>query len=145
MDRTRGAHSPYCLPSQMTVPIALKWLLVYEDPVSGVVTLGRGIPRDRLAHGLSIKVDRAPTRRGEVSYAIQSRIDDGAIDAVLTLPQRNGKPFRLRLRAPEGNILAAVKAVRPEEVALAIEGDCIVFPADLSGRVELTTNWTRAS
>jgi len=60
MDRARGAHSPYCLPSQMTVPIALKWLLVYEDPVTSTLTLGRGIPRDRLGHGQSIGVTDAP-------------------------------------------------------------------------------------
>ena len=48
MDRARGAHSPYCLPAQMTVPIAAKWLLVYEDPVTDIVTLGWGLPRECL-------------------------------------------------------------------------------------------------
>lgn len=143
MDRARGAHSPYCLPAQMTVPIVLKWLLVYEDPVSGIITLGRGIPRDRLAHGRMIGVDDAPTRRGMVSYSIQSQIDDGRVTAAVTLPERAGKPVHLRLRVPEGHVLESASAVAPQNVRLAVEGDCVVFPANLAGRVELTTTWRR--
>ena len=141
MDRSRAAHSPYCLPAQMTVPIVLKWLLVYEDPVTGAVTLGQGIPREKLAHGLTIGVDRAPTRRGAVSFSIHSRIDDGAIDAIVTLPPRAGKSLRLRLRAPMGMTLESVSALGQSIVTLAVEGDCVVFPPELSGRIELTTKW----
>ena len=70
MDRARGAHSPYCLPAQMTVPIAVKWMLVHEDPSTGVITLGHAAPRERLAHGQAIGVTDAPTRRGKVSFRI---------------------------------------------------------------------------
>jgi hypothetical protein len=141
MDRERGAHSPYCLPAQMTVPIAAKWLLVFEDPITGVMTLGHGVPREQLAHGRSLGVAAAPTRRGNLAYTLISRIDDGEIDARVTLPPRPGTAIRLRLRAPGPRTLASVTIANRTGVTVGIDGDCLVFPQDLTGEVVLSTHW----
>lgn len=144
MDRARGAHSPYCLPAQMTVPIAAKWLLVHEDPVSGEITLGRGIPRERLAHGRTIGVTGAPTRRGRLGFTITSRIFDGEIAARIDLPERPGAPIRLRLRAPEPFTLRSAKMLGPEGATLVIDKDCVLIPRAMSGSIEIATRWSRA-
>ncbi len=144
MDRARGAHSPYCLPAQMTVPIALKWLLVHEDPISGAITLARGVPRERLAHGRTIGVKDAPTRRGKISYRIDSRIDEGEILASVTLPDRPGAPIRLRLRAPKPFVLAGAKLRGAQETPLPIDGDCVVLPEGMVGEIAIATRWTAA-
>lgn len=140
MDRSRGAHSPYCLPSQMTVPIAAKWLLVYEDPVSGVITLGRGLPRDCLADGRTIAASHAPTRRGRLDFTLTSRLASGEIDADINLPERPGAAIRLRLRAPRGYVL---QSAHTDGETLAIDGDCVVLSEGRTGRVRLVTKWSR--
>jgi len=66
MDRDRGAHNPYCVPAQMTVPTIAKWLLVFEDPLDGTITLGQGVPRVWLHDGKEVGVERGPTRWGPV-------------------------------------------------------------------------------
>jgi hypothetical protein len=144
MDRARGAHSPYCLPAQMTLPIVLRWLLVFEDPVIGTITLGHGIPRERLAHGREIGVDGAPTRLGKISYKIWSRIGEGVISATVDLPERQGADVRLRLRAPRPFSLVSAHITDREDIKLAVQGDCILLPPDRSGRLEVTTRWRSA-
>jgi len=144
LDRDRGAHSPYCLPSQMTVPIAAKWFLVFEDPLDGTIVLGRALPRRWLAHGEEVVVEAAPTRRGAVGFRLHSRLNDGLIDAQVTLPQRPGAPLHLRLRAPLGYRLAGVDVTSPNAPEVRIDGDEIIFPALSTGEVELITRWTHA-
>lgn len=144
MDRSRGAHSPYCLPAQMTVPIAAKWLLVYENPVDGSVTLGHGLPRECLENGRTLSVDGAPTRWGNVGYRLQSQLADGGISARITLPERPGATIILRLRAPSGFRLESAETLGANAVTLAIEDDRIVLPRDATGVIELVTKWTGA-
>jgi hypothetical protein len=141
MDRARGAHSPYCLPAQMTVPIVMKWLLVYEHPVTDVLTLGHAIPRDRLSHGATIGVRNAPTRHGRISFELQSRIDDGEVEAKIELPERHSGRVRLRLRAPVEGALESATVVGGAGIVLAIEGDCVELPVDLSGSVTIIARW----
>lgn len=144
LDRDRGAHSPYCLPAQMTVPIAAKWFLVFEDPLDGTIVLGRAVPRRWLAHGEEIVVEAAPTRRGTVGFRLHSRLEDGLVDAQVTLPERPGAPVHLRLRAPLGYRLAGVDVTSASPLDVRVRGDEIIFPAQSTGVVELTTRWTHA-
>ena len=143
MDRARGAHSPYCLPSQMTVPIAAKWLLVYEDPVSGEITLGRGIPRDRLEQGRSISVADAPTRRGKLGFSFSSNIANGEILARVSMPDRPGASIRLRFRAPRPYMLQSAMITGPDNRQLAVDGDCVLLPEDAAGQISIATRWSR--
>ncbi len=143
MDRARGAHSPYCLPAQMTLPIVVKWLLVHEDPITGVITLARGVPRECLGQGRTIGVSGAPTRRGKVSYRMISRIDDGEVLATVTLPDRPGAAIRLRIRAPQPFALVSARVTNRDDIELATEDDCVVLPAAATGTLAITTRWTR--
>ena len=142
MDRTRGAHSPYCLPAQMTVPIVAKWLLVYEDPVSGAIILCHGLPRDFLADGRSLCVEGAPTRRGKLGFQLNSQISKGVISVQVRLPERAGGCIILRLRAPLGHRLASAEIVGATPTALAIETERVVLPKDAIGVIDLVTQWT---
>jgi len=141
MDRARGAHSPYCLPAQMTVPIAAKWLLLFEDPVTGVLTLGHGLPRDCLADGRTLKVENAPSRWGSLGYELRSQIAAGSISARVTLPQRPGATLRLRLRAPLGCRLVAAKTTGSHPTALAVDGDHVLLPDGAAEVLDITTTW----
>ncbi len=73
--------------------------------------LARGVPRAWLADGQVIRVARAPTCLGPLSYEIRSRVAAGEIQARIEPPRRNppaGMRLRLRLRHPDGKPIAAV-------------------------------------
>jgi hypothetical protein len=60
VDRNQSSVS-FCTPATLTAPILLKWLLVWEHPVSHTVWLGRAIPRDWLSEGETVAVAGAGT------------------------------------------------------------------------------------
>jgi hypothetical protein len=78
-----------------------RWLLVFEDPESGTLWLGRAIPRAWLADGKVTGVSGAPTSYGRIGFAITSQVSAGSISAQIELPRAGIRaPIKLRLRAP---------------------------------------------
>src|SRR6185312_8404195 len=59
---------PYCTPSQVTIPILTKLMLVFEDPDASVLWLGKATPREWLEPGKHVAITGAPTRFGTVGY-----------------------------------------------------------------------------
>jgi len=100
--------APYCTPAQLVVPLITRWLLVFEDPESNSVWLGKGIPSDWLADGKSIRVSNAPTQWGKLSYSVESRLNAGTIEAQIQFPANFAAETRLRLRVPATRTLKAV-------------------------------------
>ena len=100
----------------MVAPLYLKWMLVYEEPLTHTLWLAKAMPRSWLAEGESVVVQRAPTAYGRIGFTLTSRItSEHRIHANLTLPRewaargaatRGGGPLapsgglRLRLRVP---------------------------------------------
>jgi hypothetical protein len=77
----------YASPAQMVVPLHTKFMLVFEDPISGSLQLCKAIPRSWLQTGERVAVRRAPTSRGRVSLALSSHLaTSGTITANVTLP-----------------------------------------------------------
>lgn len=69
-----------------------------------------GTSRRWLADGKTISIERAPTAFGPVSLRIESHLNDGRLDASVTLPSRNQPPRTLlRARVPEGWQVTAAK------------------------------------
>jgi len=59
----------YAVPAQLAVPMLVKWMLVFEDPLDEVLWLGRGVPDTWLEVGFEVR--NAPTRWGPVSYRVE--------------------------------------------------------------------------
>jgi len=137
MDRDRAQHSPYCLPAQATIPIITKWLLVYEDPLTRVVTLGRGTPRAWLDDGLGYGADGAPTRWGAIGFRVRSHVRDGYVDAEIDLPGRPGAAVRLRLRLPGQLVPRRVESLGDEDPVMRLDGDTVSIPPGAQGNVRL--------
>lgn len=132
---TRRLRAGQVVPCQVMVPVMLRWGLVYEERDSDVLWLCRAIPRRWLATGGKVKAGRVPTRFGEVGFAVR-RTTAEELEVKLRLPKGGlAAQLRLRLRLPEGEGVAEAKL---GEEGLAVEGDTVLCPQGLAGKVRLT-------
>ena len=110
-DRDVGS-TDYVAAGVHLAPTYLKWALLFEDPNSRAVWVGKAVPRDWLALGQQpLAVSNATTRYGRVSFRIQAEkaATQGGfrVRASVLLPPSyaaaaNAPPggVRLRLRVP---------------------------------------------
>ena len=105
-------------------------LMLIEEHGDDLI-LGKAIPREWLAQGKSVKVERALTYFGEMSYEIRSRTDEGLIEADIELPRRN-PPARvtLRLRHPRQEPIVRVEISGQEWPWFDGSNETIVLPLD---------------
>jgi hypothetical protein len=97
-----GANAaPYCSPAQLTVPMLLRWMLVFEDPRSETLSLLKGAPRHWFAPGRTIAVAAAPTRWGKVGFRVHVE-DDWSLSIALDLPSGFPAAVQIALRLPDG-------------------------------------------
>jgi hypothetical protein len=104
-----GGGAIFCIPAQQTIPLLVRWMLVFEDSEKDQLHFGRAIPRDWIATGKPIAIERAPTRYGRVSYKLETR-GDGTLAATVSLPSTGRLPKELHVtfRASAGKTIASV-------------------------------------
>ena len=72
IDRTRGGYA-YASPGQANVPMALKWMLCFEEPETRTLWLAKATPRDWLAPGEQpLRAYNLTTRYGRISYTLST-------------------------------------------------------------------------
>jgi hypothetical protein len=103
-----GGMPLFCMPAQLTIPLLLRWMLVFEDSTGETLYLGRAIPRAWMGSGQSIGIHDAPTRWGRTSFQLRAT-NDGAVEGIVTLPDREVPATWLSVRAPAGKQLATVQ------------------------------------
>jgi len=141
IDPARTA-APYCVPSQLAVPLLVRWLLVWEDPNLEKLWLCRAVPQEWLEDGKTVAASGVPTRWGAVGFRIVSHLAENRIDAELVLPSPSaGQETKLRLRAPGGRAIEKVLLAGQPQPALTVSGDTITIPAAFSGRLALTVQY----
>ncbi|NCO40483.1 MAG: hypothetical protein COZ06_32460 [Armatimonadetes bacterium CG_4_10_14_3_um_filter_66_18] len=106
----------HCIPSQLTIPLATRWMLVCE--LGDGLWLCRGTPRQWLDDGQTVAVRNAPTRWGRVSFALQSQLAQGRIAASIQFAADPPPVLYCRFRLPEGKTIARVEAEFPEGLEL---------------------------
>lgn len=112
----------YCSPAECVQPMLLRWLLAFEEPDAELLWLGKGVPRDWLAPGKSMRVGNIPTRWGRAGYAIDAA--KGAIEARVDLPKGIAAEVRLRLRG------AAIRSATVDgKPATLVDSETIRLPA----------------
>ena len=90
------------------MPLDLKWMLLWEAPLSHDLTLCKGTPRAWLRDGGEIAVRGAHTSLGRVSFNVSSRLGDSpprVLAYVRLVPSARGHAdagLLLRLRVPSG-------------------------------------------
>jgi hypothetical protein len=100
-----GGMPLFCMPAQLTIPLLLRWMLVFEDSAGQSLYLGRALPRLWLASGGPMGITAAPTRWGRAGFQLQAA-KDGTICGSVNLPDRDTPAaVWLSLRVPAGKRL----------------------------------------
>jgi hypothetical protein len=133
--------APYCTPAQLVVALMTKWLLVFEDPQSDTLWLGKAIPREWLANGQTVAVREAPTRWGRIGFDIKSQIDSKQITANIKLPADFAATTVLRLRAPDHAILKSVTLNGRSWSNFDPEAETITIPASTSSSITVLAQY----
>ncbi|MFT4247041.1 MAG: hypothetical protein QM581_03250 [Pseudomonas sp.] len=102
-----GGMPLFCMPAQLTVPLLLRWMLVFDQ--DDALYLARALPRDWLASGRPIALHGAPTQWGRASLQLQADPAQGTIEGEVVLPERMPASVWLSLRVPAGTTLRKVE------------------------------------
>jgi len=121
-----GGMPLFCMPAQMTVPLLLRWMLVFDQDQD--LYLARALPRDWLATGKPVDLRGAPTPWGLVSVRLQADTTQRRIDAEVTLPASRPDTTWLTLRVPTGTALREVTVDGRPVRATGPHNDRIALP-----------------
>jgi len=132
-----GNAAPYCTPAQLFVELMTRWLLVFENPESDILWLGKAIPREWLADGKAVAVSNAPTRWGRVSFLIVSHLRGGTVTAKINLPPGYSAVTKLRLRVPDGVKIRGVSLNGKPWTQFDSLQEAVTLPRGLSGIFDL--------
>jgi hypothetical protein len=133
--------APYCTPAQLVVALMTRWLLVFEDPQSETLWLGKAIPRPWLEDGKSTSVSQAPTRWGRVGFSIVSHMKENSISAQVELPSSFPAVTKFRLRTPDNAKLKSVTLNGKPWTQFSADDETITIPAGTSGTVNLVAQY----
>ena len=134
--------APYCSPAQVVVPLITRWLLVFEDPQSETLWLGKGLPRDWLQDGKTTSVSGAPTRWGKVGFTVVSHLQNDSIAVKLALPPTHfAARTVIRLRAPEGRRMKSVTVNSKPWKEFDPKEETITIPAGYSEVVDVSASY----
>jgi hypothetical protein len=134
--------SPYCTPAQLVASLMTRWLLVFEDPESDTLWVGKAIPRAWFDEGKITTVANAPTRWGRVGFSIVSHVMSGTIAAQLELPTAGlHAETRLRLRAPHNAPIKSVTLNGKDWTQFDAASEVITIPAGIGGAVHIVAHY----
>jgi hypothetical protein len=136
-----GGGALFCIPAQQTIPLLVRWMLVFEDSEKDQLHFGRAIPRDWIATGKPIAIDRAPTRYGRISYKLEVR-GDGTLAVTVSLPPAGRLPKELHVtfRAPAGKTITSVTVNGKAGRLGGTHGDAAVIAPNGSRHFEVIAN-----
>jgi hypothetical protein len=132
-----GDGTLFCIPAQQTIPLLLRWALVFEDPDAERLYFGRALPRRWVGTGKTIGIEQAPTRWGRVDYRLEHR-GENQLAATIALPKTGALPAELQVtfRVPQGRSIQGLSVNGHDVAAGGRKKDAAVFPS--AGKREFT-------
>jgi hypothetical protein len=115
-----GGLPLFCIPAQLTIPLLVRWMLVYEDQDAERLYLGRALPTAWIESGKRIAIDQAPTRWGRVGFTLRMTAPGHRIEGEVRLPLSFPAETHLRIRLTKGRRIVRATA---GETVLAVSGD----------------------
>ena len=102
----RNLVSPsFCAPAGLVAPLNMKYMLLFEEPVSHTLWVGKALPRLWLTQNQRVSVSDAPTAYGRVAFEYISSISAlGSVSIGVLWPTHSGRTpkggIRVRVRVP---------------------------------------------
>ena len=133
-----GNSALFCIPAQQTIPLLIRWMLVLEDSDEEKLYFARGVPCEWVVSGKEIRIDRAPTRWGRVSFKLVAMPAAKSIAASVEL-SRSGSPkeVHVRLRLPAENKLVKVKVNGRTATLRGPRNDTVIIQTRNGNRFEV--------
>ncbi len=133
-----GNSALFCIPAQQTIPLLIRWMLVLEDSDEEKLYFARGVPCEWVVSGKEIRIDRAPTRWGRVSFKLVAMPAAKSIAASVEL-SRSGSPkeVHVRLRLPAQNKLLKVKVNGRTATLRGPRNDTVIIQTRNGNRFEV--------
>ena len=134
----RGDHFKTSDEAQSTY-----WLrLMFINEQGNDLYLAQAIPRYWLADGKSVRIERAASRFGPLSWSIESFADRGKIKALVEPPRRHPpENIYLRIRHPQARPIRSVTLNGNPYSRFDVQKEWVVLPHDASERQELVLTY----
>jgi hypothetical protein len=104
-----GDSALFCIPAQLTIPLLVRWMLVFEDADEERLYLGRALPHSWVGSEKEISIEGAPTRWGRVSFSLKTNMAAKTAHASVKLEKQEAREIYLRIRLPERTHLLSAK------------------------------------
>jgi hypothetical protein len=132
----RSFYLPPNSASNAMFLITLRYLLIQDwdlddDGRPETLRLLYGAPSRWLKDGTSLKVERAPTMFGELSYTVESRLAKGEVVMIVRTPPRRPQKLLIRLPLPPGWKMTEAKS---GNIRLRLENDGSVDASTIADR-----------
>jgi len=133
-----GGTATFCIPAQQTIPIVVRWMLVLEDSDEDRLYFGKGLPREWVASGQSIRIDQAPTRWGRVNFHLAAKPSTKSVSAIVELARSaSPKEVQVKLRMPlDRAVKSATVNGRAAQLG-GLHGDTVIFQPGSEKRFEV--------
>jgi hypothetical protein len=142
----KDTAASYCTPAQLVVPMMLRSVLVMEDPATNDLWLAKGTPRAWPMDGQRITVEDAPTRWGQIGYAIRSLLGQNNVEADLSLSAASFAVLViLRLRTPNGYVMKNVRVDGRDWKVFNKQEETITLLAGMAGNIRIEASYENNS
>ena len=136
-----GGMPLFCMPAQLTIPLLLRWMLVFEDSAGAQLHLARAVPREWLVSGQDIAIADAPTRWGRVGFSLRADPQAQRIEGHVDLPSTTPDGIWLSLRLPKGRRLVQATVDGRPVTAGGRHGDALRIAGRAGTRVAVQASY----
>lgn len=136
-----GDDTLFCIPAQQTIPLLVRWMLVFEDPDADRLYFGRAIPRVWLASGKPIAIQSAPTRWGRVDYSLSTSGTRSIAKIDFTEAQKLPGEIQTTFRIPNGKTLSSLQINGSAIQPAGRHNDAAIFPTRGQRTFEVVAQW----
>ena len=105
-----GDEALFCIPAQQTIPLLVRWMLVFEDADEDRLYVGRAIPREWLSKGKPISIEGAPTKWGRIHYKLTTRGEELVATVEFAGKGPLPKELHVSFRVANGKTISMVTA-----------------------------------
>jgi hypothetical protein len=132
--------APYCTPAQLVVALMTRWMMVFEDPMSETLWLGKALPRKWLEDGKTVSIEGTPTRWGKVGF--EMRAHAGQVMTTVTLPKKGlAAEIKLRLRVPGDRKMKSVTVNGKSWTDFDAAGELVTIRQGMAGSVKVVAEY----